>query len=86
MRAIYWNQGASLPSTPVVLLQQWTLASLNTIGRAGDEGSGNGCVTSSAQDVKPVTMSGIGDSHIPTVVRPRRFKLSSYQGVNAPTS
>ena len=41
MRAIYWNQGASLPSNPVVLFQQWTLASLDAIGQAGDEGPGN---------------------------------------------
>jgi hypothetical protein len=41
MRAIYWSQGAPLPSNPVVLLQQWTFASLEAIGQAGDEGPGN---------------------------------------------
>lgn len=41
MRAIYWNQGAPLPSNPVVLLQEWTLASLESIGQAGDGGPGN---------------------------------------------
>jgi hypothetical protein len=41
MRAIYWNQGAPLPSNPVVLLQEWTLASLESIGQAGDEGLAN---------------------------------------------
>lgn len=41
MRAIYWKYGAPLPSNPVVLVQQWTLASLSAIGQAGDEGPGN---------------------------------------------
>jgi len=41
IRAIYWNQGASLPSNPVVLFRAWTLASLDAIGQAGDGGPGN---------------------------------------------
>jgi hypothetical protein len=41
IRAIYWNQGAPLPSNPVLLLQEWTAASLEQIGQAGEEGSTN---------------------------------------------
>jgi hypothetical protein len=41
IREIYWSQGASMPSNPVVLLQEWVVASLASVGQAGEDGPGN---------------------------------------------
>lgn len=36
IREIYWSQGDSMPSNPVVLLQAWVGASLASVGQAGE--------------------------------------------------
>ena len=41
IREIYWSEGASMPSNPVVLLQEWVVASLASVGEAGEAGPSN---------------------------------------------
>ena len=42
IREIYWSQGASMPSNPVVLLQEWVESSLASVGRQdGEDGPSN---------------------------------------------
>ena len=41
MRYLYWEQGRELPSNPVVLLQEWTAASLDDLRKPDDESSAN---------------------------------------------
>ncbi len=41
IRGIYWSQGVTIPSNPVVLLQEWVAASFASVGQAGEDGPGN---------------------------------------------
>ncbi|MCP9787688.1 hypothetical protein KBY99_01685 [Cyanobium sp. Maggiore-St4-Cus] len=41
IRGIYWSQGASMPSNPIVLLQEWVEVSLASVSKAGEDGPGN---------------------------------------------
>jgi hypothetical protein len=94
MRVTYWNQGAPLPSNPVVLLQEWTLASLESIGQAGDGGPGN-LFTDRFNNLQNLlyvqqelragtpTLDGDSLSVIPEALLPRIFntnKIRSHEG------
>ncbi|MEB3350066.1 MAG: hypothetical protein VKO00_08610 [Cyanobacteriota bacterium] len=94
MRLIYWNQGASLPSNPVVLLQEWTLASLASINQSGDEAPTN-LFTDRFNNLQNIlyvqqqlqagtpTLDGDSLSVIPQVLVPRFLdpeKIRSHEG------
>lgn len=94
MRAIYWAQGIPLPSNPVVLVQEWTIASLAVIGQAGDESLGS-LITDRFNNLQNLlyvqqelragtpTLDGGSLIVIPEVLLPRIFnpnKVRSHEG------
>jgi hypothetical protein len=94
MREIYWDQGIPLPSNPVVLAQEWTIASLAVI-QAGDGSSKKNLVTERFNNLQNLlyvqkalragapTLDGGSLTVIPEVLLPRIFnpnKVRSHEG------
>lgn len=93
MREIYWDQGIPLPSNPVVLAQEWTIASLEEI-QAGD-GRQKNLATERFNNLQNLlyvqrelragapTLDGGSLTVIPEVLLPRIFnpnKVRSHEG------
>ena len=94
MRAIYWNRGAPLPSNPIVLLGQWSMASSLAISEPNED-SQNNLFTDRFNNLQNLiyvqqelqagtpTLDGESLSVIPQVLVPRIFntnKVRSQEG------